>query len=86
MCGSTVVTFLARGTRCALLWAGDSRAYRLREGRFEQLTRDHSFENVMVWMGKLTPEAAAAHPEAGKVMRVLGIRDDLQGETTSASP
>ena len=41
-CGSTVVAFLARGTRCAVVWAGDSRVYRWREGRFEQLTRDHS--------------------------------------------
>jgi type VI secretion system protein ImpM len=40
--GSTVVTLLARGTRCAVLWAGDSRAYRWRNGKMEQLTRDHS--------------------------------------------
>ena len=40
--GSTVVALLARGSRCAVLWAGDSRAYRCREGRLEQLTRDHS--------------------------------------------
>jgi type VI secretion system protein ImpM len=40
--GSTVVAFLARGSRCAILWAGDSRLYRLRQGQLEQLTRDHS--------------------------------------------
>jgi type VI secretion system protein ImpM len=40
--GSTVVTLLTRGTRCAVLWAGDSRLYRLRDGSLEQLTRDHS--------------------------------------------
>lgn len=40
--GSTVVALLARGSTCAVLWAGDSRAYRWRNGAFEQLTRDHS--------------------------------------------
>lgn len=40
--GSTVVTLLVRGSSCAILWAGDSRAYRWRNGGLEQLTRDHS--------------------------------------------
>lgn len=40
--GSTLVTLLARGSTCAILWAGDSRAYRWRKGSLEQLTRDHS--------------------------------------------
>jgi type VI secretion system protein ImpM len=40
--GSTVVALLARGGRCAVLWAGDSRVYRWRSGRLHQLTRDHS--------------------------------------------
>jgi type VI secretion system protein ImpM len=40
--GSTVVTLLARGSTCAVLWAGDSRAYRWRNGALEQMTRDHS--------------------------------------------
>jgi len=63
VCGSTVVTFLARGTRCALLWAGDSRAYRLREGRFEQLTRDHSLAEL----GEV-----AAGDEANAITRAVG--------------
>jgi type VI secretion system protein ImpM len=40
--GSTVVALIARGSRCAILWAGDSRVYRWRTGRLEQLTHDHS--------------------------------------------
>lgn len=39
--GSTVAAFVTRGTRCAVLWAGDSRIYRLRGGELVQLTRDH---------------------------------------------
>jgi len=39
--GSTVVVLATRGARCAVLWAGDSRLYRWREGQLEQLTRDH---------------------------------------------
>jgi len=42
---STVVVLLARGMNCAILWAGDSRVYRWREGRLERLTRDHSAES-----------------------------------------
>jgi type VI secretion system protein ImpM len=40
--GSTVVALLTRGSRCAILWAGDSRVYRWRSGTLELLTRDHS--------------------------------------------
>jgi type VI secretion system protein ImpM len=42
--GSTVVTLVTRGTRCAVLWVGDSRVYRLRRGELVQLTCDHVAE------------------------------------------
>jgi serine/threonine protein phosphatase PrpC len=57
---------------------GDSRIYLVRDGQVQLLTRDHTFENVMVWLGKLSPEAAAANPDANKVMRVLGTKENLQ--------
>ena len=41
-CGSTVAALLLRGGRVAILWAGDSRVYRYRQGALVQLTRDHS--------------------------------------------
>ena len=41
--GSTVVMFVARRTACAVLWAGDSRAYRLRDRKLVQLTTDHTW-------------------------------------------
>ena len=39
---STVVVLLAYGGHYCLLWSGDSRGYRLREGKLELLTRDHA--------------------------------------------
>jgi len=46
-CGSTVVVLLLRDLRSAVLWAGDSRAYRWRAGRLERLTRDHSLAELV---------------------------------------
>jgi serine/threonine protein phosphatase PrpC len=45
--GSTVVMFLARRTSCAVLWAGDSRAYRLRDRKLVQLTTDHTWASEL---------------------------------------
>jgi type VI secretion system protein ImpM len=44
--GSTVVAMMARGSRYAVVWAGDSRLYHYRAGRLEQVTRDHSAGDV----------------------------------------
>ncbi|MBF0436256.1 MAG: bifunctional protein-serine/threonine kinase/phosphatase [Magnetococcales bacterium] len=41
--GTTLVAALFRGRQLTVLWAGDSRIYRFREGRLELLSRDHSF-------------------------------------------
>jgi serine/threonine protein phosphatase PrpC len=41
--GSTVAMMVVHRTSCAMAWAGDSRVYRLRHARFEQLTVDHSW-------------------------------------------
>lgn len=41
--GSTVAIMLVRGAECAVLWAGDSRVYRWREGQLMQLTIDHTW-------------------------------------------
>lgn len=49
--GSTVVALMVRGSRCAILWAGDSRVYRWRNGVLEQLTRDHSLAATEVLVG-----------------------------------
>ncbi|HWN72351.1 MAG TPA: Stp1/IreP family PP2C-type Ser/Thr phosphatase [Solirubrobacterales bacterium] len=67
---------------------GDSRAYRLRGGRFEQLTRDHSLVEEMRRKGQLTDAQAEDHPQRSIITRALGpepeVQVDLQTVPTQA--
>src|SRR3954471_6776989 len=65
--GSTVVMLLLRGPRSAVLWAGDSRAYRWRGGTLEQLTRDHSLAEI----------GGTAAAESSVITRAVGVDVDL---------
>jgi len=76
--GTTVVALLAIGRACALLWVGDSRAYRLRGDRLAQLTQDHTEVQQLVLNGKLSAEQAESHPYAGVLSRAVGAEDELQ--------
>jgi PPM family protein phosphatase len=57
---------------------GDSRAYRLRGGKFEQLTRDHSLVEEMRRKGQLTDEQAEDHPQRSIITRALGPEPEVQ--------
>ena len=67
VCGSTVVVLLVRGSRMAVLWAGDSRVYRARAGRLQQLTSDHS-----------APAGPAGRAESNGVTRAVGAEAALR--------
>jgi protein phosphatase len=60
------------GERLAVFNVGDSRVYRLTEGRLDQLTVDHSAVQELVDAGRLTAEAARSHPRRNVVTRSLG--------------
>ncbi len=77
MIGSTVVALLIWRRHCACLWAGDSRIYRLRAGKLEQLTSDHSQVEEMIERGELLREDAASHPAANVITRAIGADDEL---------
>lgn len=70
--GTTVVAALTNGSQMALANVGDSRAYRLRNGELEQMTRDHSLVAELVRNGQITETEAQHHPQRNIVTRSLG--------------
>jgi protein phosphatase len=60
---------------------GDSRAYRLRGGRLQQITRDHSLLQEQVDAGLITPEQAAFSANKNLVTRAVGVEDTVLLET-----
>ena len=51
---------------------GDSRIYRITEGRLEQISVDHSVVQELIDAGQITAEEAAIHPERHVITRALG--------------
>ena len=69
---STVVVLLARDAHFACLWAGDSRAYLMRNGTLTQVTRDHSLLQELLDAGAITEAEAANHPRGNVITRAVG--------------
>jgi serine/threonine protein phosphatase PrpC len=70
--GSTVVALLLDGPRAVVGHLGDSRAYRLRQGRLDTLTRDHSLYAELQAGGTPLPERAQCD-FAHVITRALGM-------------
>ncbi|MGH8397171.1 MAG: PP2C family protein-serine/threonine phosphatase [Gammaproteobacteria bacterium] len=75
--GSTVVALVARGRHAACLWAGDSRLYRIRGRRIEQMMQDHAMVEDLIASGLITREEAAEHPQANRITRAIGAMPSL---------
>jgi protein phosphatase len=69
--GTTLTALLWAGAQVAVCHIGDSRAYLLRNGDLYQITRDHTLIQSLVDEGRLSPEAAANHPQRSLIMRAL---------------
>ena len=75
--GSTIVTLLMVGNQGAVIWAGDSRLYRYRDGELEQLSHDHSHVQDLIDEGLIDAREAEQHPMANVITRAAGMDSPL---------
>ncbi len=77
--GTTIVFVVGVGNTFYVGGVGDSRAYLLKDGNFEQLTRDHSLTQALKEAGTLTEEEAANHRYKNVLYRYLGTKEGGTG-------
>lgn len=83
--GATMVAMMFLDHQAVVAHVGDSRIYRLRSGRFDQLTEDHTWVGQQVAAGELSLEEARSHPFRNVVTRALGGEANLEVELASHS-
>ena len=84
--GTTIVSVFCVEDRVYIAHVGDSRAYRIRDGRMQQLTDDHSLLNDYKKMKRLTEEEVANFPHKNVIVRALGMKDTVKVDTRLESP
>lgn len=75
--GTTIVCLVVKDNVGVCLWVGDSRLYRYRNNRLQQLSRDHSQVAEMVQMGLISEEEAEVHPHRNVITRAVGVEPEL---------
>lgn len=84
--GTTVVTAFFTQGGAYLGHVGDSRGYRIRDGRIEQITDDHSLLNDYIKANKLTPEEIEHFPHKNVIVRALGMKETVQVDVNRLDP
>jgi len=83
--GTTIVACLFHDNRVSIAHVGDSRAYRLRSSRFEQITLDHSLMQELVDRGFFSPSEAMRSANRNYVTRALGVEPTVEVEIQEES-
>jgi protein phosphatase len=83
--GTTIAAVLFHDNRASIAHVGDSRVYRLRKNRFEQLTLDHSLMQELVDRGFFSQEEALRSANRNYVTRALGVEPTVEVDVQEES-
>ena len=78
--GTTIIAAYYHDNKISVAHIGDSRMYRLRSGKLEQITKDHSFVQELIDKGLFTKEEARASSKKNVVTRALGVAPNVEVE------
>lgn len=76
--GTTVVGVSFKDGIACIGHAGDSRVYRIRDEKIEQMTVDHSWLNELIQAGKLDQEYVKNFPHRNVIIRALGVENTVK--------
>ncbi len=79
--GTTAVMALLRSNTAILANVGDSRGVLFSNDGAMQLTKDHSYVQVMIDNGSITEEEALTHPRRNIITRAVGIMNSVFADT-----
>lgn len=75
--GVVITAVAVRGELMHVAQVGDSRAYLIRDGRIQQITRDHTLVQQLLDEGAIAPDEAPDHPRRDVLLRTLGTQETV---------
>lgn len=75
--GTTLDIALILNNQCVVFHVGDSRIYHVSGKAIRQITKDHSFVNVLLDSGEITEQEAEVHPQRNWIMKAVGSEKSI---------
>jgi PPM family protein phosphatase len=79
--GTTVTAVFIKDSKACFANVGDSRAYWMGDGELKQITKDHSYVQMLVDQKVLTNEEARFHPRRNLITRAIGTTEKIEVDT-----
>lgn len=81
--GTTVVLAVIQNDTVHIAHVGDSRAYLLSQNILTQITKDHSFVEMLIDEGEITRSQAQDHPRKNQITRAVGVLQEVEVDYSS---
>lgn len=76
--GTTVAAAMVKETQACIAHVGDSRVYKISDGKITQITKDHSLAQQMLDNGQITKEEFDNYPKKNIITRALGVDESVE--------